>query len=220
MTPPDWIYPDLYDPEQAELFEGFVYLIECLPTGKKYVGKKFTRARRNGKMVESDWRRYWGSSTDLCLDLKRRGHDQFRRTILYFCLTRAATNFHETEELFTRKVLSATLPNGEREYYNRSIMGKFFVAPENHSPESIAKMSGKIRSPEHRAATVRATKGKPKSPDQQARIRLLRSKLTDDQVRAIRVSSETTRMLCERFGTNRSTIRRVKLGEAYQWVTP
>lgn len=158
MTPPDWIYPDLFDEDQLPLYQGFVYLIENLDTGRAYVGKKFTKAKRKGKTVESDWRRYWGSSTDLCLDLKRLGHHRFRRTILYFCLTKAATNFHEVEEQFKRDVLSAKLPDGSPKFYNKNIMGRWFTAPETTTPEANARrsasMTGLKRKPfteEHRA---------------------------------------------------------------------
>lgn len=213
---PPWIYPDLYDPDQSNLFQGFVYEIENLQTGRKYVGKKFTMAKRKGKMVQSDWKRYWGSSTDLCLDIKRFGHDQFRRTILYFCLTRAATNFHETEELFIRKVLSATLPNGERAYYNRSIMGKFFVSPETLTDETKAKIAaakrGKKASPETKAKMSAVRKGKtrrPPSPETRQRMSLAQmGKKQSEETIAKRSATRTGRKASQTHRENISAALR------------
>lgn len=254
---PPWVYPELFDPNQSHLFEGFVYEIENLETGRKYIGKKFTKTKRKGKMVQSDWLRYWGSSTDLCLDIKRLGHDRFRRTILYFCLTRAATNFHETEELFTRKVLSATLPNGEREFYNKNIMGKFFVNT-GHTEVSKSKIAAARLGKKHTSETKRkcgasgvgrkpsvetlekmraAQKGRKHSPetiekmrvacggfshtaDARAKIRAAGEKLSEDQVRAIRSSTERKQRLSEQYGISITTIYNIRKGHTYAWVTP
>ena len=74
-----WFYEGRpYEPDEEELssWVGFVYCIEEKNTGKKYIGKKGfwrskilpvtkTRKRRKRTLVESDWRKYYGSNTTL-----------------------------------------------------------------------------------------------------------------------------------------------------------
>ena len=68
-----WHYNGKEYDETPEEYQGFVYMITELDTGKKYIGKKFfwkpktlpitkTRKRRVKTRVESDWRTYFGSS--------------------------------------------------------------------------------------------------------------------------------------------------------------
>src|SRR5210317_62289 len=68
-----WIYNDEPFQDTPDEYQGFVYCITELSTGKKYIGKKFfwrpktlpitkTRKRRVRTRVESDWRTYFGSS--------------------------------------------------------------------------------------------------------------------------------------------------------------
>ena len=68
-----WTYNNEPLAEIPEGYEAFVYVITCVPTGRKYIGKKlfkFTRStKRKGKrvkkQVDSDWLDYYGSNKEL-----------------------------------------------------------------------------------------------------------------------------------------------------------
>jgi hypothetical protein len=79
-----WYYNDKEFTETPEDYQGFVYQITELDTGKKYVGKKNfwrpktlpvtkTRKRRVRTRVESDWRDYYGSSKEVQLLVESKG---------------------------------------------------------------------------------------------------------------------------------------------------
>jgi len=101
-------------------YYGFVYLIENLTNGRKYIGKKlflFSKTKQvKGKKkkikVESDWRDYWSSSDELKADVEKLGAENFRRTILHLCKNKGTCNYLEAKEQFIREVLETT------EYYN------------------------------------------------------------------------------------------------------
>ena len=118
-----WLYEGKeYSPEELDPKKvyGFVYLIENLENGKKYIGKKFlfsSKTRQVNKKkkrykAESDWRDYYGSSETLLEDVQKLGKDKFRRTILHLCATKAECGFLEAKEQFERNVLLS------EEYYN------------------------------------------------------------------------------------------------------
>lgn len=112
--PTPWLTHD-----NSELIEippkviGFVYMITRKSDGKFYVGKKKASFKRykqvKGKRkradVESDWRSYYGSNTDLQNDVKTLGYDQFERRILHLCYSLSECSYRETEEIFTRRCL-------------------------------------------------------------------------------------------------------------------
>lgn len=101
-------------------YYGFVYLIENLTDGKKYIGKKlfiFTKTKtvkgkRKKIKTESDWRTYWSSSDELKSDVEKYGEQNFRRTILHLCMNKGTCNYLEAREQFERRVLESS------EYYN------------------------------------------------------------------------------------------------------
>lgn len=111
---------------------GFVYLITCTVTGRKYIGKKLAKfskttyktvTLKNGKKkkkkirskIDSDWQEYWGSSVELNKDISQIGVDKFTREILYYCKSKAETSYVEAREQFDRKVLESD------DYYNGQI---------------------------------------------------------------------------------------------------
>jgi hypothetical protein len=111
---------------------GFVYLITCTVTGRKYIGKKLAKfskttyktvTLKNGKKkkkkirskIDSDWQEYWGSSVELTKDISQIGVDKFTREILYYCKSKAETSYVEAREQFDRKVLESD------DYYNGQI---------------------------------------------------------------------------------------------------
>lgn len=126
-----WLYEGKeYDPTLQEIldngYQGFVYLIENLQNGRKYVGKKFlvspkilpktkSRPKRKRTLVESDWRDYYGSSKELQEDVTELGTDNFQRTILHFCRTKGECSYLELVEQVNRNVLT------DPAYYNNYI---------------------------------------------------------------------------------------------------
>ena len=90
-----WLYEDkVFDlsEEELEKYQGFVYEVEEVDTGMKYIGKKFfwkkkvlpknqSRKRRIITRVQSDWKDYHGSN-DQVKQLREEGK-LFKRKILY-----------------------------------------------------------------------------------------------------------------------------------------
>ena len=127
-----WTYNNEPLAEIPEGYQAFVYCITCVPTGRKYIGKKLAffskttyrmttlkngtkkRKRIRGK-IDSDWRDYYGSSEALLADIKALGADKFTREILYFCRSKAECSYIEAREQFTHKVLESN------DYYNGQI---------------------------------------------------------------------------------------------------
>jgi hypothetical protein len=111
---------------------GFVYLITNNLSGRKYIGKKLAKFSKtttktvklkNGtkkkkkirSKIDSDWREYYGSSTELTSDIEKLGTENFTREILYYCKSKAECSYIEAREQFDRKVLEST------DYYNGQI---------------------------------------------------------------------------------------------------
>ena len=104
----DWLFngeplPDDFLPEH---FWGFLYYIEHLPTGIKYVGKRSmwcvkTKGKgktRKTRLSETPWRGYWGSSKRLSRAIVEEGHENFRKHILEFHTD--SWSLHEAEKQF------------------------------------------------------------------------------------------------------------------------
>ena len=102
---------------------GFVYLIENLVNGRKYVGKKlfffkgFKTVKKKKKriLVESDWKTYYGSSNALQKDIDELGKGNFHREILHLCTSKSECSYLEMYEQITRKAILSD------EYYNDQI---------------------------------------------------------------------------------------------------
>ena len=121
-----WHYNDEPFTETPEEYQGFVYEILEKDTGKKYIGKKFfwkpktlpvtkTRKRRVKTRVESDWREYYGSSTQVKSWVEEKGVDNYQRTVLYLCKTKGECSYYEAKLQFQYDVLLSN------EYYNEFI---------------------------------------------------------------------------------------------------
>jgi hypothetical protein len=114
-----WYYGGVPFEEDGTHF-GYVYLIENLITGRKYIGRKyFSKAgykQVNGKRKKirktSDWEAYWGSNETLKAEVAELGEHNFRRTILHLCKSKSECSYMETFEIFTRHALLNTV------YYN------------------------------------------------------------------------------------------------------
>lgn len=108
----DWIYngEPYYEPGE---YYGFVYEIENLLSGRKYIGKKFfwstkrkqVNKKRKTYKVESDWKTYWSSSDELKTDITSIGEQHFKRTIIHLCESKGVTNYLEAKEQMLRGVL-------------------------------------------------------------------------------------------------------------------
>ena len=120
-----WYYNGVPYEEDGTHF-GYVYLIENLITGRKYVGRKyFTCAgykQVNGKKKKirktSDWETYWGSNETLKREVTELGEHNFRRTILHLCKSKSECSYFETYEIFSRHALLDSV------YYNDWVSAK------------------------------------------------------------------------------------------------
>mgnify|MGYP006275088397 CR=1 FL=1 len=119
-----WTYNKEPLTEIPEGYTSFVYLITCVPTGRKYIGKKlfkFTRtAKKKGKrvkkQVDSDWLDYYGSNKELLQHVAIFGKEKFTREILHLCKSKGEASYMEAKEQFNRDVLLSEA------YYNSWIM--------------------------------------------------------------------------------------------------
>jgi len=144
-----WIKDFVGDFDPNDWF-GFIYLIENIETSQKYIGKKQFRNRRRKRVAgrknrkveikESNWSNYTSSSDDVNSLIEELGKDKFTFFILKLCKTKRDLGYAEVEEQIKRNVLQSKLPNESREYYNKSIMNRWF-AFDKHSEESKKKMS-------------------------------------------------------------------------------
>jgi hypothetical protein len=120
-----WYYNGVPYEEDGTHF-GFVYLIENLITGRKYIGRKyFSKAgtkQVNGKKRKirktSDWESYFGSNETLKAEVAEIGEHNFRRTILHLCKSKSECSYFETYEIFSRHALLDSV------YYNDWVSAK------------------------------------------------------------------------------------------------
>lgn len=113
--------------------QGFVYVLECRLTGRKYIGKKNswfvkvsqkTITNKKGEKkkkkirtpVESDWKEYYGSSAELTEYISKVGKINIKRTILYMCSSKSEMSYYEAYEQFVNHALISN------DYFNSWIM--------------------------------------------------------------------------------------------------
>ena len=121
-----WIYQNKpFEPETLDDWYGFVYEIEEVSTGKRYIGKKFfwktktlpitkSRKRRKKTLVESDWRTYYGSS-EVLKERVASGESLYNRVILRLCRSKGECSYYEAKLQFENDVLLRD------DYYNEFI---------------------------------------------------------------------------------------------------
>ena len=121
-----WYYNDEPYTDTPEDYQGFVYEVEELDTGRKYIGKKNfwkpktlpktkTRKRRIRTRTESDWRNYYGSSEKVISLVESKGEEGFKRVILRLCKTKGEMSYFEAKLQFDNDVLLSD------EYFNEFI---------------------------------------------------------------------------------------------------
>ena len=126
-----WLYNNEPVQELSECV-GFVYLITNKVSNRRYIGKKLShfsktsiktvtlksgikKKKKIKTQVESDWRTYWSSSTELQNDVKELGEENFTREILFYCQSKAECTYREASEQFRLKVLESD------DFYNGQI---------------------------------------------------------------------------------------------------
>ena len=128
-----WLYQGkVFETEDIQENFGFVYLINCEETQRKYLGRKYFWSFRTPKgkkrkvKQESDWKKYYGSCPELKEDIKKYGKHKFQRTIVSLHKTLGKTNYEETKQLFLNNVLTEALDSGVPAYYNSNVMNRYF----------------------------------------------------------------------------------------------
>ena len=128
-----WLYNEKpFESDDILDYFGFVYLIDCDTTGRKYIGRKYFWSFRTPKgksrkvKSESDWKNYYGSCPELKEDVDKYGRESFSRTIISLHKTKGKTNYEETRQLFVNNVLTEALDNGTPAFYNSNVMSRYF----------------------------------------------------------------------------------------------
>ena len=121
-----WVYNNVIFEVTPEEYQGFVYQITELHTNKKYIGKKNfwkpkilpinkTRKRRVRTRIESDWKTYFSSSSQIQKLVEESGEEKFKREILKLCKTKGEMSYYEAKLQFDNNVLFRD------DYYNEFI---------------------------------------------------------------------------------------------------
>lgn len=130
----DWTYKGLtFTSEDIKDYYGFVYRITNLSNNKMYIGKKFFwnkkrlpplkgRKNKRNKLVESDWKQYYGSSEEVKSLVEETGRENFKREILYLCRSKGECTYIEAKLQFDYNVLLSN------DYYNEFIGCKIHSA--------------------------------------------------------------------------------------------
>lgn len=132
-----WYYENKEYTQTPEDYQGFVYRITELDSGKMYIGKKNfwkpkilpitkTRKRRKRTIVESDWQKYYGSNARVKELLESKGAAGFKREILHLCKTKGEMSYMEAKLQFAFDVLLSD------QYYNEFIGCKIHSNHVNH----------------------------------------------------------------------------------------
>ena len=99
-----------------ELPFGFVYIITNTINGRKYIGKKQIQSkkklqplkgktRKRIKIVETDWKSYTSSSTEVNNDILKYGKENFIFEIVRWCCSKSAMAYFEAKLQFDNDVL-------------------------------------------------------------------------------------------------------------------
>lgn len=126
-----WIYKGKeFTSEDIGDYIGFVYIVTDTLNGKLYIGKKGLvtvktlpplkgQKRKRKKIVETDWKTYYGSNETIKALVESEGTERFTREIIHLCKTKGEMSYIEMKEQIMRDVLLH--PD---KYYNGFIGGK------------------------------------------------------------------------------------------------
>lgn len=130
----DWTYQGaIFTSDRINDYYGFVYEITDTDNQKKYIGKKFFwnkkrlpplkgRKNKRNKLVESDWKEYYGSSEAVKQLVEESGKERFKREIIKLCKSKGECSYWEAKLQFSYDVLL------KDEYYNEFIGVKIHSA--------------------------------------------------------------------------------------------
>lgn|SRR5574337_49412 len=127
---------------------GFIYLITNKINGRRYIGKKnFTFKKRYQlhkrsriKYVQSDWKSYNSSCTELQNDIAKLGEENFTFEIVKLCSGKSELTLTEEELQHKHDVIRSHLPDGQYAFYNKAIGSRHYAGAEKQSTLSEAKM--------------------------------------------------------------------------------
>jgi hypothetical protein len=162
-----WIYKNKILSEIPKDAVGFVYKIkrinleENLTSPMYYIGKKnFYKKNKKRKIIESDWREYYGSSKWLLDDIKKFGTDSFEREILRICYSKTEMTYYEVMTQINEECLRVDQDSiMKKKYYNLNILGKFFKMKE-FSKAEIAQIKNYINTGAEYYNKISVTNGK------------------------------------------------------------
>tara|TARA_R110001592_G_scaffold347992_1_gene641840 strand:+ start:231 stop:719 length:489 start_codon:yes stop_codon:yes gene_type:complete len=128
---------------------GFIYEVEHIPSGRRYLGKKVLYFERNKRLgiralaalkeerklkgiggrtplkqkvvTESDWKTYYGSQKEILQLVKEGKTTDFSRKILKYVRDKKQLTYFECKYLFINEVLERS-----NKYINDNILGKFY----------------------------------------------------------------------------------------------
>lgn len=140
----NWIYRDTPLTQIPEGAFAFVYKITNNLDGRIYIGKKqfhsyqkkskkevgknrMVTVRKKKVVLESDWKKYWGSCKELQEDVKKFGETNFTREILHIVPSKGSASYYEMVEQVKHKVLeSDNSYNGHIDVrvHKRAVKGK------------------------------------------------------------------------------------------------
>ena len=126
-----WEGNHIKDEEVPENAVGFIYMIEHIPTGKYYIGKKnlFSKRtlpplkgkKRKRKVIkESDWKKYMSSNEWIKEQISNGNELDFKKKILQFCYSAKSLTYYELYWQFKYNVLA------DENSLNDNLLGKFF----------------------------------------------------------------------------------------------
>lgn len=102
-----WLYHENIDINE---YFGFIYKITNTVTSQFYIGKKQFFKERKVKLkdskrkikqlIESDWKKYWGSSKEFLSHKKEHKDEHFKKEILFLCKNKSELTYYENYYIY------------------------------------------------------------------------------------------------------------------------